>query len=390
MSATASQAARVAYRRRGTVGRRPDPFVNIGPNWYAAVMGTGIVANAVMLEPVSFPQRDLLALAFWLLAAALLVVVTLATAAHWYWHPARARAHASNPLMAPFYGAPAMALLTVGAGTLLVGREVIGLSAAVTVDSVLWAGGTLGGLACSVAIPYLMVTRLRMAREQTSATWLMPVVPPMVSAATGAALLPYLAAGQDRLSLLLACYAMFGLSLIASLLVIVLVWVRLIYDGPGPAATVPTLLIVLGPLGQSITAVNLLAAAAPHAIGAPYSSALQTLGLLYGVPVWGFALLWLALAGAIILRTARQGLPFTLSWWSFTFPIGTFATGTAELARNTALIGFHVAAVALLTLLLIGWGAAAAGTTAGVASRKLLLDPTRAPAGDDESELAPA
>ena len=71
--------------------------------------------------------------------------------------------------------------------------------------------------------------------------WLMPVVPPMVSAATGALLVPHLPAGQLRLTLLLACYAMFGLSLIASLVVITQLWRRLVRYSVGPAAMVPTL-----------------------------------------------------------------------------------------------------------------------------------------------------
>src|SRR6201997_839481 len=66
--------------------------------------------------------------------------------------------------------------------------------------------------------------------------WLMPVVPPMVSAATGALLVPHLPAGQLRLTLLLACYAMFGLSLIASLVVITQLWRRLVRYSVGPAA----------------------------------------------------------------------------------------------------------------------------------------------------------
>ena len=44
---------------------------------------------------------------------------------------------------------------------------------------------------------------------------------------------------------------------------------------------------------------------------------------VYGVPTWGFAMMWLALAAAITVRTARRGLPFALTWWSFTLPVGT-------------------------------------------------------------------
>ncbi len=65
-------------------------------------------------------------------------------------------------------------------------------------------------------------------------------------------------AGAPRICLLVACYAMFGLSLIASIIVITLICRRLIARGAGEARMVPTLWIGLGPLGQSITAANLL------------------------------------------------------------------------------------------------------------------------------------
>ena len=73
-----------------------------------------------------------------------------------------------------------------------------------------------------------MFTRLELRREHTLATWLMPIVPPMVSAATGAALIAHLPAGQDRLDMLLCCYALFGISLLASLVTITLLWARLV------------------------------------------------------------------------------------------------------------------------------------------------------------------
>lgn len=91
-----------------------------------------------------------------------------------------------------------------------------------------------------------------------------------------------------------------------------LLWGRLSYHGVGPARTVPTLWIVLGPLGQSITATGLLAHAAPTVIPKPYSTAMQALAVLYGIPVWGFAIIWLTVAAAITLGTARQHLPFSL------------------------------------------------------------------------------
>ena len=371
--------ARRPPRLLGALERPGDVFRHLGPNWFASVMGTGIVANAAALLPVHIAGLRAVAVGVWLLAAAMLVLLTTATGIHWLRYPEHARRHHHDPAMAPFYGAPPMALLTVGAGALLVGRDVLGLGPAVRIDEVLWTLGTIGGLLSTVAIPYLAFTEYKLAHEDTYATWLMPVVPPMVSAATGAALIAHLPAGQPRLTLLLACYAMFGISLFISLITITLLWARLAFHGLGPARLVPTLWIVLGPLGQSVTAVGLLGNAAPNATPGAYTATLHATGVVYGVPVWGFAMVWLAIAAAITARTAREHLPFSLTWWSFTFPVGTVVTGTSVLALATHAAFLRYASVALYALLIGAWLTAATRTTRGALSGQLFL-PAPAPA----------
>lgn len=328
---------------------------NVTPNWFASVMGTGIVANAAVTLPLQLPGLRAAALVIWIAASLWLIFLVAASIAHWIRHTDAARQHHLNPVMAHFYGAPPMALLTVGAGALLVGKDLIGAEAAVTVDVVLWTLGTVGGLFSAVVVPYLAFTRHENSGDAAFGGWLMPVVPPMVSAATGALLLPFLPAGQARETLLLACYAMFGLSLLASIVIIVQIWQRLAVHKVGVNAMVPTLWIVLGPLGQSITAVNLLAGNSAGAVGRSLSAALMDFAILYGVAVLGFAMMWLTIAAIITIRTAREGLPFSLTWWSFTFPVGTCVTGTAGLALHTGLPAIAVLSVALFVLLVVAW-----------------------------------
>ncbi|MCX4469477.1 C4-dicarboxylate transporter/malic acid transport protein [Micromonospora sp. MW-13] len=343
-----------------------DVLANLTPNWYASIMGTGIVATAAASLPLRLPGLRLFATVVWALAALLLLGLTVATVAHWLRHPRAARGHHADPVMAHFYGAPPMAMLTVGAGTLLLGRDVIGLNAAVGIGWVLWFAGTITGLVTAAAVPYLQFTRHEGVDQRSAfGGWLMPVVPPMVSASVGALLVPYAPAGQARMTLVLACYAMFGLSLIASLIVITLIWNRLILHKIGPARMVPTLWIVLGPLGQSITAANLLGGVAAQALPGPYAHALQAFGVVYGIPVWGFALLWAGLAAAITIKTARDHLPFSLTWWSFTFPVGTCVTGTSGLALHTGSTMFRTAAVIFYAGLLTAWAAVAVRTATG-------------------------
>lgn len=356
-----------------------EVVAHLGPNWYASIMGTGIVANAAVTLPRQVRGLHTAALGVWALASTMLVALTLAWAGHWLRHRQTARGHAANPVMAQFYGAPPMALLTVGAGTLLLGKDVVGAALAVRIDEVLWTLGTVTGLASALVIPYLMFTRHELSPDSTFGGWLMPVVPPMVSAATGALLVPHVAVGQLRLTLLLACYAMFGLSLLASIIVTTLIWYRLTMHKLGPAATVPTLWIVLGWLGQSITAANLLGGVAHLALPAPYSTAFVALGVVYGVPVFGFALLWAALAASVTVRTARQHLPFTLTWWSFTFPVGTVVTGTSALAAHTGSVVLAWLAVAFYICLVGAWATVAYRTARGSARGHLFI-PAPAPA----------
>ncbi|MDQ0377417.1 TDT family transporter [Amycolatopsis thermophila] len=313
------------------------------PNWFASVMGSGIVATGLprplaVLRPV--------ATVVWALAAMWLVVLLWQVVAD----RRGQRRHFRDPVMIHFWGAPPMALLTIGAGSVALGRDWFG-GGALVAGGVLWVAGTVLGLVTAVAVPYRMIVG-RVPAAEAFGGWLMPVVPPMVSAATGAALVPHLPAGQPRLALLLACYAMFGVSLFATLALLPQIWQRLVTSGT-EAGRVPTLWIVLGPLGQSVTAANLLGAVAPGVL--PFGPAAAAFGLFYGVATWGFAMLWLAIAAAVTLRTVRAGMPFSLTWWSFTFPVGTCVTGSSALAAVTGSALFDCAAVSLYVLLIGAW-----------------------------------
>ncbi|MFD9354828.1 TDT family transporter [Streptomyces sp. NPDC060031] len=345
---------------------------HLGPNWYASVMGTAIVANAGAGLPLSFPGLRTVCSLFWALSAVMLAVLLTARAAHWRHHGDQARAHLLDPAVAPFYGCLAMALLAVGGGTMLVGKDWIGLRAAVAVDAVLFTAGTVIGLASAVAIPYLMAVGHGLRPGNASPVWLLPIVAPLVSAALGPLLLPHLPAGQWQEALLLGCYGMFGLSMMATFVMLPVVFARLLTGPRLPLFLVPTLFLVLGPLGQSVTAVNQFADVAPHVVRAPYDQGFGMLAVLYGVPVTGFALLWLVLASAAVVRAWRQGMRFAMTWWAFTFPVGTCVTGTEGLARHTGLHAFAWLTVALYAFLLAAWAVTAGFTLRGLLRGTLL------------------
>ncbi|MRH89721.1 C4-dicarboxylate ABC transporter [Nocardia sp. SYP-A9097] len=366
-----SRTAAPSHNAVDPAGAPGNALRGLAPNWFAVVMGTGIIANAAATLPLQFPGLRMAATVVWALAALLLIGVSAAWVAHWRRHPDVARSHGANPVMMQFYGAPPMALLTVGAGTLLLGSDVIGMSAAVTIDWVLWSAGTVLGLISACVIPFRMITRHTFDGDAAFGGWLMPIVPPMVSAATGALLIPHTPAGQPRLTLLFACLAMFGLSLIAALITITMIWSRLLHHGLPAASMVATVWIVLGPLGQSITAAGQLANVARTALPERETAALDIFALLFGVPTWGFAMLWLGIAIAVTVHT-RKSMRFNMTWWGFTFPLGTCVTGSTVLYSHTGAVLFAVVAVALFALLVTAWSVVAARTLHGAMHGNLL------------------
>ncbi|MET9498355.1 TDT family transporter [Streptomyces sp. NPDC006552] len=362
---------------RATQHRAPA-VRHLGPNWYAAVMGTAIVANAGATLPATSAVPRAACTAVWAVSAVALLVLLAARALHWTHHRDQARAHLLDPAVAPFYGCLSMALLSVGAGALLLGRDWIGLGAALAVDTVLFTAGTLTGLAAAVAVPYLMVVRHRIEPGRAAPVWLLPVVAPMVSAAVGPLLVPHLPPGQGRQALLLACHGMFGMSLLATLVMLPLIFARLVTAGPLPLALAPTLFLVLGPLGQSTTAANKFADVAHGVLPAPYARGFAVFAVLFGVPVMGFALLWLALAAALVVRARRAGMGFSMTWWAFTFPVGTCVTGAEGLGKHTGLAAFDALALVLYAVLVAAWAVAVTRTAHGLFTGRLLTAPAPA------------
>lgn len=356
---------------------QPELGKEIGPNWFASVMGTGIIANAAVGLPFIGEQLTFAATIIWLLASLMLIALVLIKTLQAIVRPDIIKRQINDPVMAQFFGAPPMALLTIAGGALLVGDQVLAENTAVTIAWALWIPGTLGGIATAIFIPYRLFTQYEVRDDAAFGGWLMPVVPPMVSAAIGAMLIPHAQDIALQQTLLYACYAMFGMSLIAAMIIITMIWSRLAHSGTSGSARVPTLWIVLGPLGQSITAVGALGTAALAIVEQPIAYGLNTMAILYGVPVWGFAFFWSLLAGLLTLRAMRRKMPFALTWWAFTFPVGTCVTGTTQLALHTGLAAFQWSAIILFAGLVAAWIIAAIGTVKGFKQGRILHNPIK-------------
>ncbi len=347
----------------------------LGPNWFASIMGTGIIANASATLPYFSDKLYGFAVMVWTLASFMLVSLTISSLALLARTPSLMKKHFGDPMMAQFFGAPPMALLTIAGGTLLLGETYFSPTTNLAIAWILWSIGTIAGLGTAVIIPYRLFTVFSVREDSAFGGWLMPVVPPMVSAAIGAMLVPHAAEGVAREMMFYFCFILFGLSLVAAFIIISMIWSRLAHHGTSGTSRVPTLWIVLGPLGQSMTAAGILGTVATGAVPEKIAFGFELLPVLYGVPVLGFVLLWSCIATLLTLRARRRQMKFALTYWAFTFPVGTCVTGIAQLAHHTGLAAFSWLSIFYFIALLMAWSVAAFGTTKGMITGYLFKPP---------------
>jgi len=347
------------------------------PNWFAVTMGTGVLALALAAFPWQLPGLHALAEGLWLLAVLLFGLFTGLYAARWLLFFDEAREIFAHATVSMSIGTIPMGLATLIKGLLLFGLPRWG-AAVLPLALGLWWLDVAMALACGVLIPYLMFTRQAHRIDQMTAVWLLPVVAAEVAAASGGLLVPHLAAGE-HFTVLVASYVLWAYSVPVALSLLVILLLRLALHRLPPASMAASSWLALGPIATGALGLLVLGSAAPAVFAAHGLAGIgeiaRGLGLLGALLLWGLGLWWLALAVLVTQRQAREGMPFNLGWWGFTFPLGVYALTTLRLGEALAAPFFTGLGAALVVLLALLWLLVASRTLAGAYRGGLFVSP---------------
>ncbi|GID07678.1 TDT family transporter [Pseudomonas sp. 008] len=348
------------------------------PNWFAATMGTGVLALALAQLPVSTPGLHALAEGLWLLNIGLFVLFTAMYAARWVMFFDEARRIFGHSTVSMFFGTIPMGLATIINGVLLFGLPRWG-DGVIHVAEVLWWLDVAMSLACGVLIPYMMFTRQEHSIDQMTAVWLLPVVAAEVAAASGGLLAPHLADAHSQLVVLVTSYVLWAFSLPVAFSILTILLLRMALHKLPHENMAASSWLALGPIGTGALGMLLLGADAPAifaANGLPgIGEIAEGLGLVAGITLWGFGLWWMLIALLITVRYLRAGIPFNLGWWGFTFPLGVYSLTTLKLASTLNLTFFSVFGCVLVAMLAVMWLIVAKRTVQGAWKGELFVSP---------------
>lgn len=207
-----------------------------------------------------------------------------------------------------------------------------------------WWVDVLLSMGVCISMPFIVMSRHRPDLQNITAALLLPIVPTVVAAASGGILAEILPNKDHAFTTLVASYVVWGVGESFSACVLAMYFQRLTIHSLPAREVIVSVFLPIGPLGQGGFGIQQLGKVAltllpqTQAFGALDVGAsragevLYVLGVLLGMLMWGFALVWLAFALISIVTT--QNFPFNMGWWGFTFPLGVLATCTGALAEN--------------------------------------------------------
>lgn len=348
------------------------------PNWFAATMGTGVLALALAQLPLAIPGLRVVAEGLWLFNILLFSLFTAAYAARWILFFDEARRIFGHSTVSMFFGTIPMGLATIINGFLLFGLPRWG-DGVIQLVEVLWWIDVAMSLACGVLIPYMMFTRQEHSIDQMTAVWLLPLVAAEVAAASGGLLAPHLPDAHGQLVALTTSYVLWAFSLPVAFSILTILLLRMALHKLPHENMAASSWLALGPIGTGALGMLLLGGEAPAifaANGLPGVGEIASgLGLVAAITLWGFGLWWMLMALLITVRYLRDGIPFNLGWWGFTFPLGVYSLATLKLASILNLTFFSVFGTALVILLAAMWLIVGKRTVQGAWRGELFVSP---------------
>ncbi|MGC9185110.1 MAG: TDT family transporter [Thiomonas sp.] len=351
------------------LNRLPSPVELVRqftPNWFTVNMGTGITFLLLAQFPAQVPGLHALAHGLFLVDALLFALFTALFVARWLFFTSDALPLLRHPVQSMFLGAIPMALIPLVNGLVLFHPH--DPLAAQWALHLWWIDAGLS-LLTGWLVPWYQFTAQDHALERMTGVWLLPVVPAEVAASSAGYLAQHLPAAQGQ-SLVVAGYALWGMSVPIALGILTVLYLRLALHKLPPKELGVSTWLSLGPIGTGAFALLTLGAAAPQAFAgtvmAPVAALAGPLGVVGALVLWGLGLWWLVTAVALTAIQLRRGLPFNLGWWGFTFPLGVYTAASLTLGARTDMPFFTAFAAALIVALVGAWAVVAVRSMHGL------------------------
>ncbi|OLY77572.1 Sulfite efflux pump SSU1 [Smittium mucronatum] len=365
----------------------PDIIKNFAPSWFSVTMGTGITGILIYTTPYQFHGCHTLGKIFFALNCILFISFFVISVIRYTVFPYTINLLLCHPGQSMFIGTMPMGLATiVNSVVFMFPKEQYHW--APNLAFVLYFIDVAFMLFSVLVVPFFKLAIQKHSMETMYTTWLLPIVPAVVTAATGSVVASVLEYERAKLVLILS-YLIWGLGFPLSMCIIAFYYSKtVIYKLPPPELLI-SVFLPLGPLGQGsfgilnmgITSTKLFNATGKEFVPVDMiSKVAEAGGTLMGLVIWGFGIFWLSMAVAcVIYGLAHNEVKFNIGWWGLTFPLGVFISSTNTLATLLQNRGFKIFGAVLTISLTILWFYCMFFTLRGIYTTKMFVAPCLTP-----------
>ncbi|KAI9473447.1 MAG: voltage-dependent anion channel [Benjaminiella poitrasii] len=358
----------------------PEIVQNFVPSWFSVNMGTGILSILLQNFPYQFYGLHTIAIVVFLINVVLFCIFFILTLARYVFYPSILQRMLKHPSESLFVGTMPMGLTTITNFSILV--LIDDFSWGRNLSFILWCIDLCLTLVSLFVVPFYLFVYHQHKLETVSGAWLLPIVPAVVTSASGGLLAQHL--DQNRaIVVLIISYIMMGMGLLLALIITVIFFSRLAIHKLPPKEAIISMFLPLGPLGQGSYGMIQLGLAAKTVFGDRYIEGLGTIahcmGFILSFFLWGFGVWFLIMASVSVCYTSRQNIPFNMGWWALTFPIGVFTTGTLSIGTTLNSPFFLVLGAILTCVLVLIWLLVTFKTIMGVITGEVFNAPGSAP-----------
>lgn len=330
---------------------------NFAPSWFAAVMGTGILAITSLFYSQYVPFLKSIAVFLFYFNLILFFVLLIPWTLRWFLYTKEALADLEHPVASNFYATIAIAILVLSANFTIIGKNVF-------IGSIFWFVGTGLTIFFGILSPFIMFRGEHVTMDHINPAWFIPPVGLIVIPIPGSFMIAQYSGVIKELVIFLNYFG-WGAGFFIYMALCAICMHRFILHRPLPNVLAPTIWINLGPIGAGTVAlINLVNHTEFITLKEPF--------FLFGFLFWGFGIWWVVMAIAMTIYYIRtMKLPYALSWWAFTFPLGAYVAASHSVATTFHLELIDFIGFALYLLLVFLWSLTLIKTLTAVYYKKL-------------------
>ena len=350
-----------------------DTIRYFNPAWFAAVMGTAVVPLSISFADGSWVQP--IASAFMVLGVAMFVVILVPWTLRFFMYPDAIRHDLHHPIAASFFPTMPIAVVVIALDLLKYPEAFFGASTSEEIAFWLWLIGSIGIYAAGFAVLPRIYQSTKIELSHANFGWFIPPVANLLIPVGGLEL-ALLFPERFELTFLISMISL-GVGLVLFVFVGALVYQRYVLESLPISKFAATSFIAIAPTAiisvGLFKLMRLFEAGTPLDVPADAVRAFSVIGILVA---WGFAAWAFVMAVVVVASYVRKlDLPYALSWWAYTFPIGALAVSTGVVWKVTGFESIHWCYIGVLVVLAIVWVVVAARTAAAVWTGKVLQSP---------------